>query len=104
MEKLERLIQTESGRLHRWGNKIIAQRNVLLVGKITTLAVPSPCLDISEYMDELAHRDSAFIPTLANAYVASDFSCDTQHIRELKGLGVKKIYSIFAIQFYRINE
>lgn len=103
MNELERLTQTDEGRFYR-GNIEVDRRNVYHVGRITTLTVPSPCLDISEFMRELANRDSAFIPTQATAYVASDFSGDTQHVRESGEGGVKRVYSVYAIQFYYVYE
>lgn len=70
------------------------------VGKICTLVVANPCLDISNEIDKLTEGNSFIIPKGANAYVASDFSGDTQHIRKSDSGGREKLYCVFAVQFY----
>ena len=100
MEKLEKLTQDEEGILYKEGGEIVQRSYAVLTGKIKTLVVSHPCMDISKVIDGLVERESVFIPRDANAYVTSDFSGETQHIRKSKGQ--EKFYSVFAIQFYFI--
>ena len=94
MEKLQQLIQDESGHLKNQDGT--ALRYETRVGPLTTITVKHPVLDISSIVDDLADKNSAIIPRGANAYVASDFNCDTQFIKE------DKAYSVYALQFYHI--
>ncbi|MBP7708285.1 hypothetical protein KA107_01255 [Candidatus Pacearchaeota archaeon] len=98
--KLERLTQDAAGTLHRAGGKVLFSSEVHHAGKIMPLVVLNPCNDISEVIDEMVKRDSTVIPAGANSYVVSDFCGDTQHVRESSEDGSKKLYSVFAIQFY----
>ncbi|HLC81384.1 MAG TPA: hypothetical protein VJH68_01890 [Candidatus Nanoarchaeia archaeon] len=100
MNKLERLMQDEDGTLYRDDGDLLSKDDAILVGKITTLVVANPCIDISRMIDEMTERKSVFIPEGANAYVASDFSGDTQHLRKSDLEGHEKFYSVFAVQFY----
>ena len=94
MNKLERLTQDEFG--YRQDGWRVFDGNIRPAGKIITITVPNPCLDISSVIDEFAARDSVLIPKNANAYVASDFNGDTQHLRD------GKPFSVYAIQFYQV--
>ncbi len=101
MDKLEKLTQDESGKLyHANGAKTIPEFTIP-IGKIRTLVLANPCLDVSNEIDKMTERNSFFIPKGANAYVASDFNGDTQHLRESDLEGSKKSYSVFAVQFYQ---
>ena len=102
MNRLEKLTQDESGRLHRADGPAIGQGYAIPVGKIGTIIVAIPCLDISLVIDEMTERNSVCIPKGANAYVASDFSGDTQHLRKSDLKGHEKFYSVFAFQFYYV--
>ena len=102
MEKLERLTQNESGLLHRADGQAIRHGYAIPVGKIGTIVVANPCLDISRVIDEMTERNSVCIPKGANAYVASDFSGDTQHLRKSDLEGHERFYSVFAFQFYYV--
>lgn len=102
MDKLEKLIQDEGGRLYRKDNTLIRQGYAFPRGKITTLVVANPCIDISSVIDEMVERKSLFIPKDANSYLASDFSGDTQHLRKSNLEGDEKSYSVFAVQFYYV--
>ena len=97
MEKLQRLIQEETGSLCTKDRTQIFGWYEKSLGKIQTLVVQNPCLDINRVINELAEQDSLFIPHGANAYVASDFNGSTNHIRE-----DGKQWSVYAIQFYRL--
>lgn len=101
MEKLTKLIQDDDGDILK-ENIYINPSEIKTIGKIKTLMVQTPCLDISEVIDEMTERNSYFIPKLANAYVASDFNGSTQHVRNLEGN--EKMFSIYAIQFYYFTE
>ena len=101
MDKLEKLTQDEFGTLHRSDSRVLRPEYAFLRGKISTLVVANPCFDISSVIDEMATMNSASIPSGANAYVASDFSGDTQHLRK-NGDGHEKLYSVFAVQFYYV--
>ena len=103
MDKLEKLTQ-DGGSLYRAnGISSVHSSGVYLRGKIRTLVVASPCFDISEVIDEMAGRDSLFIPKGANAYVASDFNGGTQHVRQDGSERDTKMYSVYALQFYSCN-
>jgi hypothetical protein len=102
MNKLEKLTQEESGRLHRADGQEIRMGYALPVGKIRAIVVANPCFDISQVIDKMVERNSACIPKEANAYVASDFSGDTQHLRKSNSGGDEKFYSVFALQFYYV--
>ena len=101
MEKLERLTQDESGLLHRADGKKLRPEFAYPKGKIKTIVLANPSSDdISSVINEMTERKSAFIPEGANAYVTSDFSGDTQHLRKSDLEGHGKFYSVYAIQFY----
>ena len=101
MEKLERLTQDESSRMFKLPNgNFLRTKDVIFQGKIRTLVVRNPCADISQVIDEMAERDSVFIPKEANSYVVSDFNPATQHIRR-NDAGEEKNFSVYAVQFYR---
>ncbi len=102
MDKLEKLTQDDSGRLYQDDGIKLCPRYAIPKGKIRTLVVPNPCLDISNVIDEMAERKSVFIPEDANSYAVSDFSGDTQHLRKSDLEGNEKFYSVFAIQFYYV--
>jgi hypothetical protein len=102
MATLEKLTQDESGELHRANGETIRAGYVHHVGKIRTLVVANPCLDISTEIDKMIQDYPLSIPRDANAYVVSDFSGDTQHLRKSDLEGDKKFYSVFAIQFYAV--
>jgi len=99
MEKLEKLTRDELGRLYRADGGMIWIGHLTPKGKIKPLVVKNPCLDIADVIDEMARRDALFIPQGANAYLASDFSPDTQHARQ-DPEGKKEMFSVYAIQFY----
>ena len=96
MEKLQKLIQDELGGLFRTDGNVVSEDHVARVGKLKTLVIQHPCVDISTVLDEMAQRNSLFIPKNAHAYVASDFNGDTQYIRGEKAL------SVYAVQFYHL--
>ena len=98
MDGLEKLTQGEDGAFYQADGRALSPEYVIPKGKIKTLVVENPCIDISSIIDEMAARKSVFVPKGANAYVASDFSGDTQHVRK-SGLH-EKGYSVFAVQFY----
>jgi len=100
MNKLEKLTQNESGTLHRADGSILSPQYAIHKGKIRPLVVANPCIDISNVIDEMTKEKSVFIPPGANAYVASDFSGDTQHLRKSNLEGDEKFYCVYAIQFY----
>src|SRR3990167_5632677 len=85
MERLEKLTQDEDGMLYRENGEIVKRSYAMLMGKIRPLVVSHPCMDISKIIDEMAEKDSVSIPKGANAYITSDFSGDTQHLRRLDG-------------------
>ena len=101
MDKLEKLMQEESGKLHRADGRALSQKYVIPQGKIRTFVVANPCLDVSKFIDKMAEGDSFYIPEGANAYVASDFDGSTQHLRGSTLEGKEKLYCVFAVQFYR---
>ncbi len=99
MTKLEQLTNDTMGFLYKADKTRLEEgemTRVLRAGKPLPILVKNPCLDISSVLDEMAEQDSALIPDGANAYVASDFNPDTQHIRE------GKAYSVYAVQFYNV--
>ena len=49
----------------------------------------------------MSDKKSNFIPEDANAYVTSDFSPETQHLKKYDS-GKEKFYSVYAIQFYYV--
>lgn len=104
MKKLERLSQDAMGFLHQADKTLLAEgeiTRVLRTGKPIPILVQNPCLDLRKVLDEMAEQDSVSIPKDANAYVASDFNSDTQHIRG-DDTGIGKYFSVYAIQFYRV--
>lgn len=103
MDKLEKLTQDESGTLHRADGKVIRLGYAVPIGKIGTIVVANPCLDISNVINKMAERNSVCVPKGANAYVASDFSGDTQHLRkDPNDPRHESIYSVYAVQFYSV--
>jgi hypothetical protein len=103
MQKLEKLIQNKEGALFRSDNSRILKDELSLRGKIRSLVIENPCFEISDEIDFMAERGSMFIPEDANAYVASDFSGDTQHLRKSEN-DVEKFYSVYAVQFYKVRD
>jgi hypothetical protein len=100
MDLLERLRQDEDGVLFHADGRAVDHRRAYLRGKIGILVVQNICLNISSAIDNLTRMGSSLIPKNANAYVASDFSADGQFLR---GEGdQRKVYSVYAIQFYFI--
>ena len=100
MNKLERLAQDEDGILRQANGKVLSPEYAVPKGKIRTLVIANPCLDISKAIDKMTERKSVLIPNGANAYVTSDFSGETQHIRKSDSEKNGKNYSVFAVQFY----
>ena len=100
MAKLEKLTQDESGILHRADGRVLHPEYAIPKGKIRTLVIEHPCLDISRVIDEMTERNSVLIPGGSNAYAVSDFSGDTQHERKSDVEGRKKPCSVYAVQFY----
>ncbi len=100
MNKLEKLTQDESGRLHRKNGDILNSKYLSLEGKIKTLVVANPGIDVSNEITKMAEAKSLFIPKGANAYVVSEFNPDTQHLRKSDLEGHEKLYSVFAVHFY----
>ena len=101
MKKLEKLTQNKLGQLFLADGREIHDENIFRSGKIKTLVVEHPCLEISNVINEMFDKKSGFIPKEANAYVASDFSAETQHLKK-DNLGNEKFYSVYAIQFYYV--
>jgi len=101
MKTLQKLTQNEFGRLCLANGIEISSRNLLRSGKIKTLVVEHPCLDIYNVINEMSDKKSNFIPEDANAYVTSDFSPETQHLKKYDS-GKEKFYSVYAIQFYYV--
>jgi len=101
MEKLEKLTQGEFGLIRPPYYGSAPVDNAYVVDKIKTITVQHPS-DISSAIDEMAERDSVLIPKDANAYVASDFNPETQHIRKTENGEV--FCSVYAIQFYNIYK
>ncbi|MBI2110552.1 hypothetical protein HYT51_02120 [Candidatus Woesearchaeota archaeon] len=104
MKRLEKLTQDEDGTLHQADGRTISPERIILKGKIRTLVVANPCLDISNVIDEMTERNSVFVPEGVHAYVASDFSGDTQHLRKSDLEMNKKFYCVFAVQFCYIYQ
>jgi len=102
MEKLERLIQGRAGRLYQTNGTELHRGRSIPIGKICTLVVQNNT-SISIAIDEMATRDSVLIPVEATAYIASDFSGDTQHVRRSNLKGEEKMYSVYALQFYYVS-
>jgi hypothetical protein len=103
MQKLEELTQENDSTFFTNNNsRMLLNREVLPIGKIKTLVVEHPCLEISDVIDSMAKTNSKFIPDYANAYVVSDFSADTQHIRKSEACTEGKFYSVYAVQFYHM--
>lgn len=102
MEKLEKLTQEDNGKILDKEGHEITQKFLFQVGKIRTLVVANPILDVSKEIDKMAEQNSCFIPQGANAYVASDWNPDTQHLRKTDLEEHEKLYSVFAVQFYYI--
>ncbi|MBI2672935.1 hypothetical protein HYX19_01625 [Candidatus Woesearchaeota archaeon] len=100
MNRLEKLTQDEDGILHRADGRVLSPEYAIPKGKIRPLVIANPCFDISSVINEMTERKSVFIPCGANAYVASDFSGDTQHLRKSDLEGHERFYSVFAVQFY----
>ncbi len=98
MEKLEKLAQDIFGNPCNPNGTLFRSRPYPK-GKITTITVENPCLDISIVIDEMAEKDDVTIPINANAYIVSDFNCSTQHTRKDPN-GKEKAYSVYAVQFY----
>lgn len=103
MDKLEKLIQDESGALYRPDGRLIENEDIHPVGKIKTIIEANPCIDVSQIIDKRAEEFPSFVPYNANSYVASDFNPDTQHIRKSNLEGGEKFYSVYAIQFYYVH-
>ena len=101
MKKLEKLTQNKFGTLSLANGEEIRNEYIFVCDKIKTLVIEHPCLEISNVINEMANRNSLFIPKNANAYITSDFSANTQHLKK-DNLGNEKFYSVFAIQFYNI--
>ncbi len=97
MKSLTRLIQDEEGVISYKG-QFIEKYKLKIVGKLTTLLIKNPCLDIQSEIDELTEIDSFLIPKNANSYISSEFNPDTQHTR-LSGN-----YSVYALQFYYLEN
>ncbi len=103
MKKLEKLTQNKLGQLYLADGKEIRDENLFRSGKIKTLVAEHPCLDISNVINKIFERKLNFIPKEANAYVASDFSANTQHLKK-DDSGNEKFYSVYAIQFYYVYD
>ena len=102
MTKLQRLKQDELDNLFKADGSRIPKKDIWIVDKIKTLTVEHPCLDISAVIDEMSERKSAFVPDFANAYVASDFNGDTQHVRQSSETKEERMFAVYAVQFYRL--
>lgn len=102
--KLEKLTQDESGILQRANGHILKLEDAVPKGKIRTLVVANPLTDISEVIDEMATGKSIFIPQGTNAFVASDFSDDTVHIKKRREGDETHFYPalVYAVQFYHV--
>lgn len=103
MEKLRKLIQDEFGNLYLSDERFIDKDNITPLGKIRTIVEANPCIDVSSIIDKRAKEFPSFVPYGANSYVASDFNPDTQHIRKSNLENDEKFYSVYAIQFYRVQ-
>jgi hypothetical protein len=108
MVKLERLTQDEDGTLHFYNKDgkepSWVQRTFFEpAGKIRTLVVRNPCLDISREIEKMAESNSLSIPKMAEYYTASEFSGDTQHVRKNEITGEEGMYLVYAVQFYWAN-
>lgn len=101
MDKLERLTQGAFSDLHRADGTSLRKEQVESVGKIMTITVPNPEINATIAIDRMAQENSPRIPSRANAYVISDFSGETQHIRKDND-GIERMYATYAIQFYWI--
>lgn len=99
--QLERFTQDEQGNVYRANGTPADSSELILSGRIKTLSVPNPCLDVSKHIDQLAAEGSRIIPPLANAYTVSDFSGETQKVHNIKGAEVN--FSVYAVQFYIVN-
>ena len=94
MPTLQKLLQDDEGRLYHAAKTPVREAKVFRIGKLQTIVVKHPCLDINGEIEQLIARESPVIPKHANAYVASEFNSDTQHLRG------EKFHSVYAIQFY----
>lgn len=104
MNTLERLMQDEDGYIERKDGTAVSEMELIRMGQLKTIVVQNPCADIGEVLNKMAERNSSLIPNYANAYVASDFDGDTQHVRRDSETGSKKMYSVYAVQFYEFSK
>lgn len=108
MERLEKLLQSNRGTIYSQNGDgstkhYAINQQAFPRGRVQTLVVEHPCLDIRGVINEMSDRNSARIPQHANAYVTSEFNGDTQHIRiDENGSGKETMHSVYAIQFYLV--
>ena len=100
-KRLERLTQDESGRLHRPDGRQLNPECALPRGKLRTLVVQNPCIDVSRVIDNMVEEYPSSVPVDANSYLVSDFCGDTQHVRrDGDGNEIEGMFSVYALQFY----
>ncbi len=94
---LERLTEDKDGTMmDEDKSSVFEPRDYFRTGKLITLVVENPSRAASEVVEDMVERGSPLVPTTANAYLASEFNCDTQAIRN------GKMTSVYAIQFYHV--
>ncbi|MEK6906772.1 MAG: hypothetical protein AABW81_04065 [Nanoarchaeota archaeon] len=94
MRKIQKLIQKESGFLCKEDRTLV--RNEMRVGKLVTITLQNPVIDVNYHINELIDRKSVIIPDNANAYSISEFNPSAQFLKD------GKAYSCYALQFYNI--
>ena len=91
---MERLTQNKDGFLYRMDGTEV--RYECRVGLLETIKVKKPVVDLGSIVNELAKSSPLTIPLGANAYVISEWNCDTQFVKD------GKVYSCYALQFYSV--
>lgn len=92
MEKLERLIQDETGFIFGEDKKIILSKFLIPKGKLRTIVIRDVCLDISSFIENMREKKILNLPLYTNSYLASDINEELK-----KG---EEGCLIYAVQFY----
>lgn len=97
------LTEDEIGDICRKGKPLSMWEEIQPIGKLSTLVIKNPCLDLSYEVNRLAEQGSPVIPKYANSYVISDFNPATQHIKKDQN-DAESFYSVYAVKFYRVYK